>query len=145
MKRLLGIVTAGLLAATFVASGPTSATASPRVGALQVTKECSHYDGTAGSFCTITASNIPAIKAGWTVVYTHAMGSDGTLDTDVVIGNGNGNGNKLFGHVTLNATTMLITFVGGTSEFGDFNGNAIVSVTSDGLWHWNGNYSFGSG
>lgn len=144
MKRILGIVTAGILAATFVASGQTSATASERAGALHVTKECSQYTGAAGSFCTITASNLPPIKAGWTVAYTQAIRSDGTLDTDVVIGNGNGNGNKLFGHVTLNATTMLITFKGGTGEFRDFRGNAVVSVTSDGLWHWNGDYNFGS-
>ena len=144
MKRTLGMVAAGALVAAFVVAGQTSATASPRAGALHVTKECSQYTGAAGSFCTITSSNIPEIKAGWRVVYTNALGSDGSLDTDVVIGNGNGVGNKLFGHVTLNATTSLITFDGGTGEFRDFTGSADVTVTSDGLWHWTGDYSFGS-
>jgi len=144
MKRTLGMVAAGVLVAAFVVAGQTAATASPRAGALQVTKECSQYTGAAGSFCTITSSNIPAIKAGWRVVYTDALGSDGTLDTDVTIGNANGVGNKLFGHVTLNATTSLISFDGGTGKFREFTGSADVTVTSDGLWHWTGHYSFGS-
>lgn len=66
------------------------------------------------------------------------------LDTDVVIGNGNGDGNGLFGHVTLAAVTMLITFKARPGEFRGFSGSAIVSVTSDGLWHWNGDYNFGT-
>lgn len=138
------LVLVAALAATFVVAGQSIATAAPRHGALHVTKECSEYTGQPGSFCTITASNLNGIKAGWKVFYTNAINPDGTLDTDVVIGNGDGVGNKLFGHVTLDATTMLITFSGGTGEFRDFTGSADVSVTDDGLWHWDGSYSFGS-
>ena len=57
MKRsftlLIAIAVAGMVA------GAGSAQATPRSGALHVTKECSQYDFTAGSFCTITSSNIP--------------------------------------------------------------------------------------
>ena len=83
---------ATLLLALLVGSSTALAgSASPRAGALHVTKECSAYQGQAGQFCTITSSNIPWIKAGMKVVY--ANGADfGTLllDTDVVLSGGPG-------------------------------------------------------
>ena len=56
---LLAIVVTGAVA---VASSAGN-TGSPRSGELHVTKNCSHYTGAAGSFCTITSSNLNAIKA----------------------------------------------------------------------------------
>ena len=110
-----------------------------------VSKECSQYTGAAGSFCTITASNLGAIKVGAKVVYTSAMNADGTLDSDLVVRNGHGN--RLFGHVWLNSTTMTIRFDGGTGVFRHFTGRVAVSVTDGGtpeeLWHWDGWYRFG--
>ena len=41
-----------------------SLSASPRSGDLHVTKECSEFNGTAGTFCTITSSNLEAIEVG---------------------------------------------------------------------------------
>jgi len=38
----------------------------------------------------------------------------------------------LFGHVTLNATTMIITFSGGTGQLSTFSGSADVGVTDAG-------------
>src|SRR5690349_15598552 len=72
MKRtkalVLAIVAAGLVAAA------GSATANPRSGILHVTKTCppSQYQGQAGGFCTITGSNINAIKPGSKVGYASA-------------------------------------------------------------------------
>jgi len=146
MKRTLRMVAAGVLVAAFVVAGQTAATASPRAGALHVTKECSQYTGAAGSFCTITSSNVKAIKVGARVVYSSAANPDGTLDSDVIIDAGHGN--RLFGHVTLNATTMHIWLTGGTGIFRHFTGSAAVTVTDAGtpqeLWHWDGTYHFGS-
>jgi hypothetical protein len=152
MKRILGVALAAVL--TFgvltLAEGSTAA-ASPgpsatRSGAMHVSKECSQYTGAAGSFCTITASNVPAIKVGAKVVYLSAANPDGTLDSDIVVRNGHGN--RLFGHVWLNATTMTIRFHGGTGVFRHFRGHVAVSVTDAGtpneLWHWDGWYTFGS-
>ena len=146
MKRILGMLVAGVLAGGLVIAGQTPAMASQRTGVLHVTKECSQYTGAAGSFCTITASNVKAIKPGAKVVYAQAANADGTLDSDVVIDNGHCN--VLFGHVTLNATRMVITLHGGTGVFRHFTGRAKVTVTDSGtpqeLWHWDGYYSFGS-
>src|SRR5205809_814675 len=66
MKRSFILLIA--IAVTGMIVGAGSAEATPRSGALHVTKECSRYDGTAGSFCTITSSNIPQIMVGSRVV-----------------------------------------------------------------------------
>jgi hypothetical protein len=135
---LVAVIAAGVVAAV------GSARATPRSGALHVTKECSQYDGQAGSFCTITSSNIPQIKPGMRVVYFQAFGQNG-LDSDVVLSRVHGSG--AFGHVVLNGTTSRITFSGGTGAFAGFHADAVVSVVSvDGadVWHWDGTYSFTS-
>ena len=68
MKRTLVLVLAVVAAGIAATTG--SATPTERSGALHVTKECSEYDLTAGSFCTITSSNIKAIRTGMRVVYS---------------------------------------------------------------------------
>jgi hypothetical protein len=142
MKRSFILLVAA--AAVGVVAAVGSAQATPRSGALHVTKECSQYDGRAGSFCTITSSNIPQIKPGMRVVYFQAFGQNG-LNSDLVLSRGQGS--AAFGHVVLNATTSRITFSGGTGAFAGFHADAVVSVVSvDGadVWHWDGTYSFTS-
>ena len=110
-----------------------------------MTKECSQYDGTVGSFCTITSSNINAIKPGMMVVYLRAP-ANGVLDTDIVLSFGHGS--AAFGHVVLDLTTLQgrVTFSGGTGRFACFEADAVVSVDPAGVWHWDGTHSFtGSG
>jgi hypothetical protein len=73
MKRNLGLILAVAVAgALAVASQARTAASSPLSGALHVTKECSAYTGLAGSFCTITSSNLKAIRGGSRVVYDQA-------------------------------------------------------------------------
>ena len=106
-----------------------------------MTKECPDYHGLAGEHCTILSSNLNAIMGGSNVVY--AQGANfGTLmlDSDLVI-DGPGH-NTAFGHVVLNLGTRSgsITFEGGTGVFSGFHASA--AVTYDGVWHWDGTYSF---
>jgi hypothetical protein len=112
-----------------------------RSGSLDVAKECSEYKGLAGDHCTITVSNIDAIDPGARVVYASAAG-DGSLDSDIVLENGPGN--TATGHVFLDlaAGTGTITFSGGTGKLAGFEAQAAVSSDAEGLWHWNGTYSF---
>jgi hypothetical protein len=118
----------------------------PRSGALHVTKECSEYTGAAGSFCTITSSNINAIRVGTRVVYASGAGdpTPGMLKSDLVL-DGPGT-NTAFGHVVLDLTTMtgVVTFSGGTGEFTHFRAGPIV-VACPALpdCSWDGPYSFG--
>jgi len=113
----------------------------PGSGDLRVTKECSEYQGLAGDFCTITSSNLEQIVVGSKVVYAEAAG-EGTLDTDVVLDAGDGN--TAAGHVVLDlaAEKGVATFSGGTGKFAGFQARADVSTDADGLWHWEGTYSF---
>lgn len=110
---------------------------------LVVTKECGDYDGTAGAFCTITASNLPAIKAGSIVFYGQAQGIPaGLLDSNVVLDAGEGN--RAVGRCTLDLVTGLglCTFSDGTGEFAGFSARVNVSaMDAQGLnWLWEGTY-----
>jgi hypothetical protein len=102
-----------------------------------VTKECSEF--ATGGFCTILSSNVPQIKRGMRVVYLQRPGPNG-LDTDVVLSRDHGS--AAFGHVVLNATTSRVTFSGGTGALASFQAEADVSVDADGVWYWEGTYSF---
>ena len=106
--------------------GVATSASSPRSGALHATKECSQYTGAAGSFCTITSSNLNQIKPGSKVVYASPI-LDTTVifDSDLVI-DGPGN-NVAFGHVSINVLLPpgpeiigYITFSGGTGVFTHF-------------------------
>ena len=115
---------------------------SPRSGVLSVTKECSQYNFLPGGFCTITTSNLKAIKPGSRVIYADAAGAAG-LDTNIVLYTGPGN--SAFGHVTLDPNNLpgTVTFTGGTGKFRHFHATAAVSTADFVNWAWNGSYSFG--
>jgi hypothetical protein len=140
MKRvILVLVLAVGIAAT---AGFTS---SQRSGTLHVTKECSAYDPTtAGSFCTITSSNINAIRAGMKVVYASPADLNaGTLDSDLVIA-GPGH-NTAYGHVMLDLHTLtgVVTLSGGTGTFTHLHAGPItVSCPAFPDCSWDGPYSF---
>ena len=141
MKRswilLLALAAAGIVASI---GSARAAHATPRSGALHVTKECSEYHGKVGEFCTITASNIEQIRRGMRVVYFQAMTPSG-LDSDLVLAAVQGH-SAAYGHVVLSSTTSHITFSGGTGAFTGFQADATVSQDARGLWHWDGTYSF---
>src|SRR6266850_1862504 len=95
---------------------------------LQVTKECSEYTGGAGSFCTITSSNVRRIPVGTRVTYDQAAGiPTGLLDSNVVLDAGNGN--RAVGRCTLDFATLLglCTFSDGTGRFTGFHARVDVS------------------
>lgn len=143
MKRILSIVITAILAGAFAFTGVAPASASPRTGDLQITKECSEFSGLPGGFCTITSSNVKAINAGSKVIYAVAP-AGGVLDTDIVLYTGPGN--SAFGHVILHFDTMTgtVEFFGGTGQFRHFHAIAAVSaLDAAGLnWAWEGDYSF---
>ena len=141
IKATLGLLLAAVLAGAFAVAG----SASPRSGALHVTKNCSHYTGAAGSSCTITSSNINAIKVGSRVVYATAVGdpTPGVLNSGLVI-DGPGN-NTAFGHVVLDLSTMsgIVTLSGGTGKFTHFHGGPLkVACPAFPDCSWDGPYNF---
>jgi hypothetical protein len=124
------------------ASAPATASAL-RGGDLHVTKECSEYTFLAGSFCTITSSNIKGIEVGSRVVYATAAGAT-SLASDVVLDPPGPGNNTAFGHCALDFATRVgvCTFSGGTGKFTHFQATANVSYLGGHNWGWEGTYSF---
>ena len=116
---------------------------SGRSGALHVTKECSAYTGLAGSFCTITSSNLEQIEVGSRVVYANAAGAT-SLDTDIILDPPGPGNNKAFGHCRLDFVSLVgrCTFSGGTGKFKWFVAGVDVSHLAGPNWAWHGTYSF---
>ena len=115
-------------------------------GDLHVTKECSQYAGSAGSFCTITSSNLAEIKVGSRIYYGQAANiPPGVLDSNVVLDAGNGD--RAVGRCILDFTTGLglCTFSDGTGRFTNFQARIDVSFTGGANWRWDGKYTFNPG
>jgi hypothetical protein len=157
---MMGSLCAGVLVAIGCADGggiPTSPSATlasattlaaaPRSGELRVAKECSGYDGEAGSFCTITASNVQAIEVGSTILYLDPPALFAPSGTDIVLDPPGPGNNKAFGNCALDPATGLglCRFSGGTGKFTTFSATANVTpptIQDPVNWHWNGTYSF---
>jgi len=109
-----------------------------------VIKDCSEKTGEAGSFCTVTSSNLPEIVAGSKVFYFQSpIGSTGLQDSNVVLDAGYGN--RAVGHCTLDLVTRLAlcTFSEGTGTFIGFHARIDGSPGSDATnYHWDGTYHF---
>jgi hypothetical protein len=135
-----------VLALVFAASIAVSADS--RNGQLHVTKECSHYTGGAGSYCTITSSNVPAIQVGSSVFYTQAAVNPGTpeangigLDSNVVLFVASGD--WAVGRCTLGtAFSGLCTFSDGVGELAGFHARVAVAPTGGVNFSWTGKFGF---
>jgi hypothetical protein len=139
-KRILLVVGATIL--SLAALAPAVA-ASPRSGDLHVSKNCDLYTGAAGDFCTITSSNVNAIKAGSRVYYLQAADFNTlTLSSDIVLDEVGSS--VAWGHVTLNLVTGTgtVTFSGGTGVLTGFQSAVAVSPTGNNNFVWDGTYSF---
>jgi hypothetical protein len=138
------VVFAGAALTFSMTSGAATAWAfSDQNGNLHVTKECSQYTGAAGSFCTITSSNVGPIKVGSKVYYDQAAGTPaGLLDSNVVLDAGAGN--RAFGRCSLDLSTGagLCTFSDGTGQFAGFHARINVTYLGGPNYGWNGTYSF---
>jgi len=146
MKRILSIVITAILAGAFAFTGLAPASASPEKGPLHIEKNCSQYDFSAGSFCTITKSNRKMIPIGSQVTYLGVPG-DGVLNVDIRLDTTSGN--SAYGHVFLNVNqedpnfgTGIVTFNGGIGTFEGFHARAAVNPLVYPNWAWDGTYSF---
>ena len=117
-------------------------------GKLKITKECSHYDFSAGSYCTITSSNVAAIPTGSTVYYTQAAVNPASpqaaaigLDSNVVLVAAAGD--WATGRCTLGGTfTGLCTFTDGVGQLAGFHARVEVAPTGGPNFRWSGTYHF---
>lgn len=116
----------------------------PRSGTLHVTKNCDENTLEAGSFCTITSSNLHAIPAGSKVVYASAANFDtGILDSDITVYTRGAN--AATGHVVLdlNTGTGTVSLSGGTGQFKSISASSLhVSYLGGADFGWDGAYSY---
>lgn len=147
ISALVLSLVAGFVALTLALStgaGRASAQAE-RSGALHVTKNCSAFNGAPGSYCTITASNLAAIKVGSTVFYDYPIilaTPTGLFDSNVVLDVGPGD--WAIGRCTLDNTTNLgqCAFSDGVGPLAGFTARVKVSSTDGVNYQWNGTYRF---
>lgn len=155
------LVLAGLTVLAFPPM-PRVVQASERHGELQVTKICSAETNDAGSFCTITSSNLPEIKVGSRVYYTQGLvGCDTgattypcptlppTPEGVFIVFDSNavlyvGKGDWAVGRCTIDSTGNfgLCTFSDGTGPLAGFQARVDVSSTDGVNYEWKGTYSF---
>jgi hypothetical protein len=136
--------------------------ADERNGELKVTKNCSAETADAGSFCTITSSNLPEIAVGSRVFYTQGLvgcdtgattypcptlpptpeGVDIAFDSNTVLYVGKGD--WAVGRCTIDSTgnSGLCTFWDGTGRLTGFQARIDVSSTDGVNYEWKGTYSF---
>jgi len=159
--RITIIAPAALLAAGVAALAlslslrvPSVAASDERSGQLHVTKNCGNYTGLAGSYCTITSSNLPEIPAGSTVFYTQA--TTAAPETDAIALDSNvvlfvRFGDWATGRCTLDSRQYpgnygLCTFSNGVGPLAGFTARVDVSpfqnTPTDVDYYWNGTYSF---
>jgi hypothetical protein len=141
--------------AVALVTGMASASAdSKREGELHVTKNCGNFTGLAGTYCTITSSNLPEIPVGSTVFYTQAATaapeSGGiALDSNAVLFVQFGD--WAVGRCTLDSRQYpgnygLCTFSNGVGPLAGFTARVDVSpfqnTSTNVNYYWDGTYSF---
>ena len=136
----LVVVAASVLAVTASAQ---SGAANHRTRPFHLTKECppSTMQGKIGDYCTVTSSNIPAIRVGTKIFYAHAAGMT-SLDSDVILYAGPGK--TATGHCALDFATGLgrCTLSGGTRTLDGIRARVDVSYLGGVDWAWDGTYRF---
>ncbi len=132
-------------AVALVAGAASASASSERSGELRVVKECSQYTGLAGSFCTVTSSNLREIEVGSKIFYDQDMGIPaGLLDSNIVLDAGHGN--RAVGRCTLDLNTNhgLCTLSDGTGKLAGFHARLDVVCQPPQGWPctWDGPYGF---
>jgi hypothetical protein len=140
-------VTAAAVVVLVLLVGASSALAgatSPRGGDLVVAKECSGFVPTNNPpYCQITASSLRQIEVGSKIFYLNPDGLGASTGGAVVLDVPGPGNNKAFGTCFLgDPDAMHCEFSGGTGKFTWFHASVVVTVDSDGLWHWAGTYHF---
>ena len=142
-KCFAGMIAVIVLATGIAAASALAGSALPRSGDLVVAKECSGFvPANDPPYCTITSSNLAAIPDGSKIFYLDPNGLGTATGSAVVLDPPRPGNNEAFGTCFLGSNPMHCEFSGGTGRFTWFRASVVVTVDSQGLWHWDGTYSF---
>src|SRR3954464_11235073 len=140
-KSFAGMIAVLVLATGVAAASALAGSAPPRSGDLVVAKECSGFVNDP-PYCSITSSNLAAIPEGSRIVYLDPAGLWTPTGGAVVLDPPGPGNNTAFGTCFLGSNPMHCEFSGGTGRFTWVHASVVVTVDSQGLWHWSGTYSF---
>jgi len=120
----------------------SSSKAPRQMGKVQVTKECSQFHRQAGQYCTITSSNLDAIKVGMRVIYATAA-TPTMLDSDLTLQDPSSGKDIAYGHVWPDLQTLrgVVVFWGGRGTLNGFHAGVVVTHLTGANWSWEGAYS----
>ena len=106
-------------------------------------KECSGFvPANNPPYCQITSSSLRQIEVGSKIYYLDPAGLGTAAGGAVVLDLPGPGNNKAFGTCFLGGNPMRCEFSGGTGKFTWFHASVVVTVDSNGLWHWAGTYDF---
>jgi hypothetical protein len=140
-RKLLAV--AGTIVVLAVVIPLTSASASTALQPIHITKECSGFTGSAGSFCTITGSDLSAIPVGTKVYYRGPVISDPNFLSSRVVAKGR-HGSRAYGYCSAIYSPYhgVCTFWRGTGSLKGFHASVDVTLDDSGVFHWDGTYLF---
>jgi hypothetical protein len=120
-----------------------SASAGTDLQPIHITKECSGFTGQAGSFCTITGSDLTAIPVGTKVFYKGPVISDPNFLSSRVVAKA-GHGDRAFGYCSAIYAPYhgVCTFWRGTGTLAGFHASIDVTLDANSVFHWDGTYLF---
>jgi hypothetical protein len=149
----LALVAALVVSRVVSPLGVRAASGDDQNGSLHLIKTCPAYleaHGAAGSFCTISSSNVPQIPVGTTVYYDQAAGAPvgtgvptGFLDSNVLLYVSPGD--WAVGRCTIDWSTFtgLCTFSNGVGPLAGFRARIEASPAGGVDFHWDGTYNVG--
>jgi hypothetical protein len=143
IRGIRGIRALFFVGATAIAvAGLAPAVAASTPHPLHITKDCSQYTGQIPSYCTITASNLPAIPAGTRVWYYGPVISSSVITSSSVVIKAGKNTATGYCQVDNRTGGGMCTFWKGTGALAGFHALVTVSAESDVVFHWDGRYDF---
>jgi hypothetical protein len=141
MKRLrqLAVLPTILNIAAFAA--PAVAAEAAKMQPFSLSQNCDEWTSGVPSFCTVTESNVPALKKGTRVLYYVPVNNKIEFSSNNVVLD-DGAGNTALGNciVDYDASKGMCAFYAGNGSLLSFTAIAEVSVDDNQVWHWNGSY-----
>ena len=135
------ILVLGVILILGIRASGVSASSTPHEAHL--TKDCSTYNGSTPSLCTIAHSDLGVIPIGTKVWYLGPILTNSYfLSSNVKLDAGDGNTATGYCIFETKPSTGVCTFWKGTGTLARFTATFDVTIDAGGFWHWDGIYYF---
>jgi hypothetical protein len=109
---------------------------------FSLSQSCDEWTSSEPSFCTVTESNVAALKKGTKVLYYGPVVDKTTFSSSNVVLD-DGAGDTAMGHCIVDYEAMkgMCAFHAGNGSLAGFTAIAEASTDDDQVWRWKGSYS----